>query len=68
LFALVVYLSDGYYQFSGAVDGAKQKRFLTMATALPMELQMMLCNRTFGLEEVIVKRVHSEQGFRKFAS
>jgi len=51
VFALVVFASDGYLCVSAAPNpfGQDDVRFFAIATKLPMELQMVLCNRLFGL-------------------
>lgn len=87
LFALVVYLSDGYLKIrddetdtegmllscfspddgSSEVKIKAQKRFFSLAAQLPLDLQMVLCNRTFRLRTSIIKKTHSEEGFKKFA-
>lgn len=72
LFALVIYLADGYLKISGEAEGneenqPKASRFFALAAQLPMDLQMVLCNRVFGSGGSTIKRFHSEKGFRKFA-
>lgn len=73
IFALVIYVTDGYMMIPKyPVEDAdswrsKTKRFLEVAMRLPLDLQMVLCNRAIGLGHSIVKRVHSEKGFKKFA-
>ena len=51
VFALVVLLSDHFLKFRMALNSPSEvavKRFFAMLFALPMELQMMVCNRVFG--------------------
>lgn len=73
LFSLVVYVSDQYLrvpedQVAGNEEKQKAWRFFNLAARLPMDLQMVLANRVFGLGHLpFIKRVHSENGFRKFA-
>lgn len=77
LFALVVYFSDGYLEIptevKEEVEGnqnekrVKAHRFFSLATQLPMDLQMVLCNRAFGLETSVIRRIHYEEGFKKLA-
>jgi len=78
LFALTVFLCDGYLQFrtsrgneaEAAAETAAtvmpQERFFRIALVLPMDLQMLLCNRTFGLGSVVISLKDSEEGFKKF--
>lgn len=73
LFALAVYLSDGHLEIQQSQDDineekrAKAKRFFSLTTQLPMDLQMVLCNRVFGFQDLFIKISTSEKGFRKFA-
>ena len=70
----MVFLSDGYLKVPakeeaeqiGVAKGMQAQRFFSLASQLPMELQMVLCNRVFGLEGSIIKQIHSEKGFKKF--
>lgn len=67
---MVVFLADGYFKIREDQRGeeiARAKRFFKMASTLPMDLQMALCNRRFGLGGLIVKVKFSEKGFKKFA-
>lgn len=73
----MIYLSDEYLeiprsrlQSSDGKEKEKENRarkFFSIALQLPMDLQMVLCNRVFGLEDSIIKAFRSEKGFRKFA-
>ena len=70
VFSLVVFLSDSYLRLSpprggmkGQEDGAR--RFFLMAQALPIELQMVLCNRLFHSLKDIVLCKFSEPAFRR---
>jgi hypothetical protein len=65
LFSLVVYLSDDYFKLKEGKE--KEKRFFKIATRLPMDLQMVLCNKVFWIDSPIIKKIHSEQGFKVFA-
>lgn len=79
LFSLVIYFSDGYLQLDEGEEKeeeeemksneerAKAQRFFKLAALLPMDLQMVLCNRVFHLSSFIIRRNHSEKGFKKFA-
>lgn len=79
LFALVVFLSDGFFSLEReppvtrtSVKKAKAKpeaevfatRFFKITQRLPMDLQMLLCNRTFRSPVDVVLAKHSERGFR----
>ena len=72
LFALTVFLCDGHLEFSKTIAMeatgaglAPGERFLRIAFVLPMDLQMLLCNRTFGLGGSIIFKKESEAGFKK---
>lgn len=70
LFALAVYLSDGYLRIPEGFKPEKEKevKFFVLISRLPLDLQMVLCNRVFDLGHSIIKRNHSEKGFIKFAT
>ena len=74
LFALVVFLCDGLLSVNtGSSSSAsppsptskKAARFFQIAHCLPMELQMMLCNRVFGSWKNSVLTKHSEPAFKR---
>jgi hypothetical protein len=72
VFALMVLISDGYLELSKENDFADDfgvegslKRFLRMAVRLPMELQMVLSNRVFGLMRANVLMKDSEPAFKR---
>lgn len=67
LFALIVYLADGYLGLPQVVDQVGTRRFYRIASELPMDLQMVLSNRTYGVSGSVVKKKYSERGFIKFA-
>jgi len=60
VFSLIVLYSDGYLQTcveEGTVMGFQQRKslkFLSFARKLPMDLQMLLCNRLFNLNKPYV--------------
>ena len=57
LFALVIFLCDDLLVVNAASSlNFKAARFFEMSRRLPMELQMMLCNRVFGAGKDIVLR------------
>ena len=70
--ALVVFLCDDLLATAkpsttdaSAASGAA--RFFQIAVQLPMELQMVLCNRKFGSGKDHVLTKHSEPAFKKLA-
>ena len=68
LFALVVFLCDDLLIPSAASTSAafhKAARFFQITKRLPMELQMMICNRAFGVGKDIVLTKHSEPAFKR---
>lgn len=66
LFALLVFYSDGFVRASGTTPPATSK-FLAISSQLPLDLQMVLCNRVFGSSKNIVRTKHSELGFKWLA-
>jgi len=65
-FALVVFFSDGFLQL-GPDAPSPTERFLRVNSRLPLELQMLLCNRLFGSSHSIILSKDSEPGFRWLA-
>ncbi len=63
LFVNVVFVSDGYLK-SGVADEA---RFFNIAAQLPIELQMLLCNRVYGLSRTLIPYADSEAAFRAWS-
>ena len=69
LFALVVFLSDGYFVLSDEVVASSAgTRFFAMVRRLPMELQMVLCNRAYSLHKDIVTTKDSNPAFQRLAA
>ena len=78
LFALVIFLCDGLLRVSVESSASssssttnkdnKAARFFQIAQALPMELQMLLCNRVFGTGKTIILTKHSETAFKKLGN
>ena len=68
VFALVVFLSDEFVVVAGGTNEVNTKRFWFMGMQLPMELQMVLCNRMFGSAKDLVLTKYSEPAFRKLAT
>jgi len=69
----VVFLCDGYFDLvqqenkEGADhDIAYQTttRFFKFTKRLPMELQMVLCNRVFGLSRDVISLADTEEGLK----
>jgi len=69
MFALVVFVSDGLLTGKAAQvkPGARRTRFFLIATQLPLELQMVLCNRVVGSAKEIISGKDSEVAFRCLA-
>ena len=65
----MVFYSDGFLRNSDGPGPAdpKVKRFLTICAALPLELQMTLCNRMFRSPRNIVSTKDSEPAFKWLA-
>ena len=61
VFALVVFLSDGLLQIR--TGEAETHRFFHIAAKLPMELQMLLCNRVLESVKDFVLLKYSEPAF-----
>ena len=65
VFALVVFLSDGLLHVSESTPQQQQqqresnaRKFFQIAAQLPLELQMVLCNRVFGSRKDLVLAKH----------
>lgn len=70
LMALVIYFSDDYLRLRTLGADPKEGnfgRFFQLAAKLPIELQMVLCNRACSLTHSVILSRDSELGFRKFA-
>ena len=74
LFALVIFICDGLLtvgaeafasSFSSTLTSRKATRFFQIAQHLPLELQMVLCNRVFGPRKDVVLTIHSEPAFKR---
>ena len=70
LFALVVLLSDDYLQLRGAVIPEHERwwRFFVLTRGLPMELQMVMCNRVYCSPKDLVRTMYSEPAFRRLGN
>jgi len=62
VFAPMVFVSDGLLQVKDASTPAA--RFITIATKLPLELQMVLCHRLVGSAKEIISTNESEAAFK----
>jgi hypothetical protein len=67
LFALVVFFCDGFMALKeGAVRG-NVAQFFFIAERLPLDLQMLLCNRCAGFSSVNISVQQREAGFKLLA-
>jgi len=66
LFALVIFLCDDLLRFKNR-KVSRTTRFFTITTQLPMELQMLVCHRTFGSTKHNIPITSSESAFRELA-
>jgi hypothetical protein len=64
-FALAVFISDDLLRIWDDYTGAG--RFLKIAGALPMELQMLLCHKVVRSQGKFVSTTHAEAAFRALA-
>ena len=67
LFAIIIYLCDGFLRLPPEAR-SKTGRFLSIASRLPLELQMMLCNRAYGLAKSSIVHQDSEPAFAFYGS
>ena len=67
VFALVVFVSDGLLQVKDITTTTPAARFFSIATQLPLELQMVLCFRQVGLHKEIIPGKDSEAAFNFLA-
>jgi len=63
-FALVVLFTDQYLELAPVARGGDTDRLLKMAAKLPLELQMVLCNRIGGRSNDIILSTTSEFSFQ----
>ena len=63
LVAGVVFAADGFVR-STEQTPAPISRFFTITSRVPLEIQMILCNRLFGSARSVVRSRDSEPGFR----
>jgi len=70
LFAIVVFFTDGFLLPKNTVPATTPspiERFLRISSRLPLELQMVLCNRTFCSPRNVVRSREAEPGFKWLA-
>lgn len=69
MFAIMVYICDDYLALKPQSEFAENKnrvdaiRFFTIASQLPMDLQMVMCNRAFGSARALILTKNSEPAF-----
>ena len=66
MFALVVFVSDGLLQ-SNSTTPSPAARYFSIASQLPLDLQMVLCFRQVGSDKEIVPGKESEVAFKELA-
>jgi len=64
LFALVVFYSDSFVVMNEKLAHPDTRRFFRITSRLPLEIQMIICNRIFGSPRDIVLSRDSEPGFK----
>ena len=67
MFALVVFVSDGLMQIKDRATLSPAAMFFSIATQLPLEVQMLLCFRFIGSGEDIIPCNEREMAFRELA-
>jgi len=67
LFALVVFHSDSFVVINRRTAHPDTRRFFRITSQLPLDLQMVLCNRIFGSPRDIILSRDSEPGFQLLA-
>jgi len=66
-FATFVFMSDGLLVVKGDMLPTDIGRFFTVAARLPLELQMLLCNRAVGSMKTTIPGKKTEEAFRSLA-
>jgi len=64
LFALVIFHSDSFVVINERLAHSDARRFFRITSQLPLDLQMVLCNRIFGSPRDIILSRDSEPGFQ----
>ena len=67
MFALVVFVSDGLLQIKDTTTATPAARYFSIATQLPLELQMVLSFRQAGSAKEIIQGKESEVAFKSLA-
>jgi len=67
LFALVIFHSDSFAVMNDNTASSLTRRFFKISSQLPLEIQMVLCNRVFGSPKDIVLSKYSEPVFKCLA-
>jgi len=67
LFALVIFHSDSFAVINERLARPDTRRFFRLCARLPLEVQMVLCNRMFGSPKDIILSRYSEPGFQLLA-
>jgi len=67
VFALVVFVSDGLLQIDDSTTTTPAARFFSIATQLPLELQMVLYHLVVGSAKEIIPAKGSEVAFKELA-
>ena len=67
LFALVIFHSDNFVAINERTAHSDTRRFFRITSHLPLDLQMVLCNRIFGSPRDVILSRDSELGFRYLA-
>ena len=65
MFALVVFVSDGFLQIKDTTTPSPAARYFSIAAQLPLELQMVLCFRQVGSGREIISGRESEVAFKE---
>ena len=66
MFAVIVFVSDGLLQIKDTTPSSTA-RFFTIASQLPLELQMVLCFRQVRSAKEIIQGKESEVAFKELA-
>ena len=63
VFALIIFICDDLLLVKSSTSDSTT-RFFTIASKLPMELQMILCHRVYDSEKEYIKQFESEEAFK----
>jgi hypothetical protein len=63
IFALIVFLCDNFLVVRAEKKKSNEDRFFSIATRLPMELQVIVCQRLFGQDASSIPRDLREEAF-----